>query len=204
MRRTQQHTLSRRDTAREGDVRTCDWPGCQEEGAHRAPKSRDHLREYHWFCLQHVRTYNAGWNYYAGMSDDEVEADTRRDTVWHRPTWPLGSPPEAGEVGPDAFADPFDLFSEGGPGRASGQRQGGRRDKTGKDGGKNVGATAPHRAALAVFGLEVPVTRDEIRRRYKQLVKRHHPDANGGDKAAEEKLKEINDAYQTLIAFVAP
>lgn len=202
MRRAQQHkyTPTHREAARDNDVRTCDWPGCQEEGTHRAPKSRDQLREYHWFCLAHVRTYNAGWNYYAGMSDAEVEADTRRDTVWHRPTWPLGSPPEAGEIGPDAFSDPFDLFGEGGPGR------GAAHDRSGHDrkGAAESGPSGPHRAALAVFGLEVPVTRDEIRRRYKQLVKRHHPDTNGGDKAAEEKLKEINDAYQTLIAFVAP
>ncbi|MFO1060844.1 MAG: DnaJ domain-containing protein, partial [Dongiaceae bacterium] len=34
--------------------------------------------------------------------------------------------------------------------------------------------------------------------RYKSLVKRLHPDANGGDKAAEERLKHINLAYSTL------
>lgn len=201
MRRERTHTLSRREAAQDADVRTCDWPGCQAEGGHRAPKSRDRLNDYHWFCLEHVRAYNAGWNYYAGMSDAEVEADTRRDTVWHRPTWPIGTPPSGADMDAGAFGDPFGLFGEGGPGRASGRHGEGRRRQKQCSGD---GLAGPHRAALAVFGLEIPVTRDEIRRRYKQLVKRHHPDANGGDKAAEEKLKEINDAYQTLIAFVAP
>jgi hypothetical protein len=49
------------------------------------------MTQYRWFCLQHVREYNAAWNYYAGMSDDEVEADIRRDPGWPRPSWPLAS-----------------------------------------------------------------------------------------------------------------
>lgn len=200
MRRERTHTLTRREAARDADVRACDWPGCQSEGGHRAPKSRDRLNDYHWFCLEHVRAYNAGWNYYAGMSDAEVEADTRRDTVWHRPTWPIGTPPGGPDMDSGAFGDPFGLFGEGGPGRASGRHE----ESADRRSANGDGLAGPHRAALAVFGLEIPVTRDEIRRRYKQLVKRHHPDTNGGDKAAEEKLKEINDAYQTLIAFVAP
>lgn len=203
MRRERSCAPTRRETARDDDVRGCEWPGCRAEGSYRAPKSRERLNDYHWFCLEHVRSYNAGWNYYAGMSDAEVEADTRRDTVWHRPTWPIGTPPAGyeDEIGPGAFGDPFGLFGEDGPGRDTHRRGNGNDRRTGS---RESGLSGPHRAALAVFGLEIPVTRDEIRRRYKQLVKRHHPDANGGDKAAEEKLKEINDAYQTLIAFVAP
>ena len=76
--------------AEKPEIRCCDWPGCNGDGEHRAPKSRNELKSYHWFCLDHVRRYNAGWNYYDGMTDAEVEADVRRDTVWHRPSWPLG------------------------------------------------------------------------------------------------------------------
>ncbi len=72
------------------EVRPCDWPQCREEGGHRAPRSRAELRSYRWFCLAHVRQYNAAWNYSAGMSEDEVEEDVRLDTVWRRPTWRLG------------------------------------------------------------------------------------------------------------------
>ena len=61
--------------AQDPEIRCCDWPGCRDEGQHRAPKSRKEIETYHWFCLGHVRQYNKGWNYYAGMSDAEVEAD---------------------------------------------------------------------------------------------------------------------------------
>src|SRR4051794_9534984 len=70
--------------------RMCDIPGCTEAGEFRAPKSRSQLNDYHWFCLDHVRAYNAGWDFYKGMSPAEVEAQLRADTGWQRPTWPLG------------------------------------------------------------------------------------------------------------------
>ena len=70
--------------------RRCDHPGCQESGEFRAPKSRAQLREYYWFCLDHVREYNKSWNYYAGLSDLEIERMVRFDTVWNRQTWPMG------------------------------------------------------------------------------------------------------------------
>ena len=68
----------------------CEWPGCTAEGEHRAPQARDRLDQYRWFCLDHVREYNRNWDYYRGMTQTEIEADLRRDTVWQRPTWPLG------------------------------------------------------------------------------------------------------------------
>src|SRR5882672_6797989 len=72
-------------------ARLCDHPGCAAGGDFRAPRSRIELDHYFWFCLDHVRAYNAAWNYYAGMSEAEVEAEIRHDTTWQRPTWPLGS-----------------------------------------------------------------------------------------------------------------
>ena len=71
-------------------VRHCDHPGCVAAGEFRAPKSRSTLDEFFWFCTDHVRDYNKSWNYCAGMSAAEIEAEIRRDTVWRRPTWPLG------------------------------------------------------------------------------------------------------------------
>ena len=70
--------------------RPCDCPGCGAAGGFRAPKSRDSLNEYWWFCLDHVRDYNARWDFYKGMTPDQIEAQTRDDTGWQRPTWPLG------------------------------------------------------------------------------------------------------------------
>jgi hypothetical protein len=76
-------------------MRTCDHPGCIGVGDFRAPKSRLDLHDYHWFCLEHVRAYNSAWNYYAEMSDVEIEAEIRHDTVWQRPSWRLGDPKTA-------------------------------------------------------------------------------------------------------------
>ena len=71
-------------------TRRCEAPGCLGEGRFRAPKARGHLNDYLWFCLEHVQEYNAKWNYYAGMRDEEVEAQRQADTTWQRPTWPSG------------------------------------------------------------------------------------------------------------------
>jgi hypothetical protein len=106
----------------EASVRGCDHPGCAAGGDFRAPKSRLDLNHYYWFCLEHVRTYNSAWNYYAGMSEPEIEAEIRRDTVWQRPSWKLGV-----RHGP-AFAahlrDPFGFY----PGKVENGR-GRRRDR---------------------------------------------------------------------------
>ncbi len=74
----------------EAPAHPCDHPGCEAGGNFRAPKSRLELHDYRWFCLEHVRAYNLAWNYYAGMTQADVEAEIRRDTVWQRPSWRLG------------------------------------------------------------------------------------------------------------------
>ncbi|MEK7245540.1 MAG: hypothetical protein AAB223_05935, partial [Pseudomonadota bacterium] len=79
------------------ELRSCSWPGCADEGKFRAPKSRQYLNSYHWFCLDHVKAYNTSWNYYAGMTEAEVEADLRHDTVWQRPSWRWGTGGAANE-----------------------------------------------------------------------------------------------------------
>ena len=178
-------SLSHGDEASSSDeqptFRCCDSPGCDAAGEYRAPKSREQLRDYYWFCLEHVRAYNNAWNYYEGMSEAEVEGERRADTYWHRPTWPFGGDPASSE----ATNDPFGLFEE---------EQAARQEQK-----ERFSASTPELAALAILDLSPPVTRKEIKSRYKELVKRHHPDANGGSKDAEERLKAINRAYDTLI-----
>jgi DnaJ-domain-containing protein 1 len=191
--------------------RACDVPGCKEPGEHRAPMARNKLNRHYWFCLDHVRQYNQAWDYYAGMSPEEIEAHRRADTTWRRPSWPLGG----GSGGDPAKGRPrrpirFDLFDGMGildefeiPGA---ERRNGRFDGKAGD-----GKTAPRcgegeqvRRALAVLDLEPPVPFAAVKARYKALVKRHHPDANGGDRAAEERLKTINEAFTVLKAFFLP
>jgi hypothetical protein len=171
-------------------MRVCDHPGCAAGGDFRAPKSRLDLRDYYWFCLEHVRAYNSAWNYYAGMSDREVEAEIRSDTVWQRPSWRLGA--RHGPAYVARLRDYFGLFTNGG--------EDVRTRRNGDAGAAARRALSARDQALAVFEIEPPVTPGQVKARYKALVKLHHPDAHGGDKAAEEKLKLINQAYATLKA----
>jgi hypothetical protein len=170
----------------EPPARHCDSPGCAGEGLYRAPKSSRQLRDYHWFCLDHVREYNKSWNFCAGLTDSEIEAMVRRDTIWERPTRPMAAW-AAHEARLRAAAAAFAAGAAHMHGEGWATRK--RRE-----------AETPEAAALRLFGLTPPVNYAAIRARYIELVKRHHPDTNGGDKAAEERLKTINQALQTLKA----
>jgi len=170
--------------------RVCDCPGCVAAGDYPAPKARDRLREYFWFCLDHVREYNRAWDFYAGMSAAEIESEMRADSTWQRPTWPLGS---------------WRLYEQ----RLRDQVHGEDGVPFGRAGGAGSGngdadarrpPQSPEDKARRVLDLEPEASFAEIKARYRELVKKHHPDANGGDKAAEEQLKRINEAYTTLKA----
>lgn len=166
--------------------RGCDHPGCLETGGYRAPRSRINLQEYYWFCLDHVRAYNASWNYYEGMSEAEIEAEIRNDTIWQRPSWPFSNGGKAASRGEEPIRDPFGFFRQG--------------DEAKPDEKKRKRPVSAEEQALLVFQIEPPFTVVALKARYKELVKMHHPDAHGGDKAAEERLKTINQAYATLKA----
>ncbi len=166
-------------------------PGCDAMGDYRAPKSRSHLREYWWFCLEHVRAYNAAWDYYRGMNPAQIEAELRRDTAWQRPSWPLGRLGSA-VWEQEMLRDPLHILAAGR-----------LRRNLGDPGGHPRQAPAELREPLATLGLSWPVTLDTLKSRYKELAKANHPDANGGDRAAEERLKVINLAYAALRSRLA-
>ncbi|HKM61372.1 MAG TPA: J domain-containing protein [Acidisphaera sp.] len=161
--------------------RTCDMPGCAAQGEYRAPKSRGNLRDYWWFCLEHVRAYNSAWDFYKGMSPGEIEAQMRADVSWQRPSWPLG------RLGSAAWQS----IEQDKLGVLDSLRPEARRRLRNE-------APAQLREPLATLGLSWPITLDEVKARYKELAKRHHPDANGGDRSAEERFKSINIAYSAL------
>jgi hypothetical protein len=171
-------------------LRACDHPGCLEQGSHRAPKSRDRLRDYYWFCLEHVRAYNKAWDYFQGMDPAGIETVIRQDTVWERPTWPLGNW-GLGQAG-NGHRIPLDEAIARALGLA-GERS--RRES--RDPQWQL-LSGPERAALAELDLATPVTLHEVKLRYKYLVKKLHPDANGNDPKAEDRLKRINAAYGRL------
>jgi DnaJ-domain-containing protein 1 len=172
--------------------RCCDVPGCPNDGEYRAPKSREALREYFWFCLDHVRAYNASWDFYKGMSTDQIEAHMRDDTGWQRPTWPLGRL-GGGMPEEDFVHDRLDILG------AAGMRQG-----KGAHGHDPKRPPADLKQPLDALGLSWPVSLDEVKSRYKELAKRHHPDANGGDRASEERFKSINMAYAQVRSHLTP
>ena len=167
----------------------CDHPTCTEPGEHRAPKSPTALDDYHWFCFPHVSEYNKAWNYYKGLTEDEIEREIERDILGRRPTWPLGMRvgSMAGRFGviEDGFGESGGLFGNNGT-----QRGRSYKDRRGP-------GTAEQRA-LETLQLTGAADMTEVKARYKALAKKYHPDANDGDAAAENRLKAINEAYTVL------
>ncbi|SDG08647.1 DnaJ domain-containing protein [Limimonas halophila] len=180
------------------EPRACDQPGCEGVGEYRAPRSRERLNEYYWFCLDHVRAYNRSWNYFAGMSEEEIERERERDCTGSRPTWPFASLGRGGpRYGTRGFRDDFGFFHE-----ERGDEDGARahwQEERGSGTGSKRRARTPEDEALAELDLQRPVTFADIKARYKALVKRLHPDATGNrDEAQQDKLKAVNQAYATL------
>jgi DnaJ domain len=181
------------------ELPACQWPRCDAPATHRAPKGRLRASEYWRFCLEHVREYNNSYNFFAGMSDDAIAKYQKDDVTGHRPTWKMGSiggnrgarPARRGrgEFRGSGWAadDPFSLFGDTGP------RPGHARPAS--EGRKILNA---QRRAFDVLGLETDAKRVDIKSRFKLLVKRHHPDANGGDRGSEDRLREIIQAYNYL------
>ncbi len=174
----------------------CDWPDCREDATHRAPKGRLREGEYWRFCLHHVRDYNHSYNFFAGMSEDAISRYQKEAITGHRPTWKIGvNGKHSAAGGPQNgnwqfFADdPFGLFRH--PSGAS-------RFQAERNASEGRVVRNAERKALDVLGLEASASSTDIKARFKVLVKRHHPDANGGDRSCEDQLREIIQAYNYL------
>ena len=174
-------------------LRACQMSGCDAEGTHRAPKGRLAEGEYFWFCIDHVRDYNKSYNYFSGMDDAAIQAFQKEAIVGHRPTWQMGVNAKDAESIPAGRAkfgwqgppnDPFRLFGDGFQTRHA---------EPEKRQAHNM-----ERKSLDKLGLDATATAAEVKTRYKLLVKRHHPDANGGDRSSEDRLREIIQAYSYL------
>ena len=169
----------------------CSWPGCGGCGEFRAPGGRspgfDGPGDYRWFCLDHIRAFNSGYDYFAGMSPEEILhaqsplAGWERETRAFSPTAGIDVPPRWAD-----FSDPLEAISA----RARMRQPAGRRD--------GMPVTPNERRALDVLGLSLDATRHELRQRYSELVRRYHPDRNGGDRSFEARLQGVVEAYQLL------
>jgi len=170
----------------------CNFPGCSEAGAFRAPQGRDREGQFFCFCLEHVREYNASYNYFNGMSADDVALYQRDALTGHRPTWTMGANRSAKGFREDGdqegTSDPLGMF------RAKAEARSGARTREPLR--PRVGIAAAR--ALDKLGLDETAGAPTVKARYKDLVKRLHPDANGGDRSNEDRLREIIRAYNYL------
>lgn len=174
-----------------GSQRPCDWQGCDLAGEFRAPGARsagfDGPGDYLWFCLDHIREFNAAYDAFAGMSAEEIwqaqspVAGWDRESRAFRPTAGIDSVPRWAD-----FADPLEAIAGRARSRKPTQRQDGR------------SVTPEERQAFETLGLEIDADRKALRSRYSALARQYHPDRNGGDRALEKRLQAVVEAYQLL------
>ena len=174
----------------------CQWKGCRLPGLHRAPKGRKREREYYLFCADHIRLYNSSYNYFDGMSEAEVEVFQRDAVYGHRPTWKVGENSGTGRKPNEKAGEQ----PAGSSRQSDAQRFYAWRARQARgDRVANGRQLKPlERKALDTLGMREGGDRTEIKARFKELVKRHHPDSNGGDRASEDRLREIIQAYNYL------
>ncbi|WP_375452635.1 J domain-containing protein [uncultured Devosia sp.] len=181
----------------------CDWEGCDKAGTHRAPKGHRNEGQYHNFCLEHVRHYNTAFNFFAGMDKDDLEealhAPPKPEARTSFGTGQAGARASrtaktAGLGSGDKYGDPFGVFAK--YRHRQSQKPAEERSRP---------LHEPDRRALETLGILGQAKSDEIKKAYKSLVKLHHPDANGGDKSSEDRLRTIIAAYSHLkkAGFVA-
>ncbi len=175
--------------------RPCDAPGCTEPGEFRAPGERapgfDGPGNYRWFCLDHVRAFNLGYDFFRGMSREEIERAQSPLSGWasetraFRPTAGVDQAPRWAD-----FADPLDAIAARARVRADDLRKGQEAARR--------GIHPADRRAYNTLGLGFEADRRALRARYSELVRRYHPDRNGGDRSHEAQLGEVVEAYNHL------
>jgi hypothetical protein len=173
--------------------RECEAEGCREPGEFRAPGDRsatfDGPGNTRWFCLDHVREFNSEYDWFAGMTPEEIIEAQSPINGWRCDTRAFRA--DAGMDGVPRWADfddPLDAIGA----RASELRA--------RSAGRQAYAkfTPREREALGVMGLDPQADRKRLRRRYSELVRKYHPDRNGGDRSHEGRLQRVVEAYQLL------
>ena len=176
----------------ESSVRTCEVDGCSEEAKYRAPKSPKDLENFHWFCLKHVKEYNTRWNYFKNHSQEEFEKEVNLSKTWERKTKPFGAKSSVNRTHSDGnsrlrfgIEDPFSFI-----------------DSVGNRENNLLGAKKrlnhSEQKALSILGATDAMTKDEIRKLYKILIKDLHPDTNDGKRDDEERMTEVVWAWDQI------
>ena len=172
----------------EPETRMCEAPDCIRPGNCRVAKSPKNLEEHYWYCSIHARIHNEAWDYFKGMDDDQIQAFRLDALTGHRPTWQLGKRAAKARMGQSPLGAMHDSHAV-----------------VDEDGDTSVRRPERHLTRLQSMAFDTMqlahnATLIEIKARYKELVKRFHPDANGGDRGAEERLKQVIKAYGVLRA----
>lgn len=170
----------------------CAWEGCTKPGPHKAPMGRNREGHYLNFCLEHVRAYNKNFNYFSGLSDDQISKYQKENATGHRPTWRMGTRKPGDKVSESQLRETPSWHSN----VRTRYTADGKRIPTGNSGPRKLKRL--EEKALRDLGLTASATREEITRKYKLLVKQNHPDANGGDRSSEMRLQQILAAYKQL------
>ncbi|MCZ2157889.1 J domain-containing protein [Bartonella sp. 220] len=179
----------------ESQAQQCQWEGCEKAGAHKAPAGRNHEGQYLYFCIEHVRAYNKNFNYFSGLSDKDIAKFQKDALTGHRPTWTTdfsnGTSKKTAahyaqiRSGTAAYQnrmrDPFTLFTQ--------------RHATKNSSRKLKPLEAK---AFDTLGLAANASSEDIKAKYKELVKKHHPDSNGGNRSSEERFRDVLHAYNLL------
>ena len=161
----------------------CDWTNCKKSGEFKAPQEKDNSKNYKWLCEEHIKLFNNNWNYFEGMSQNEIENFIKSDITWHRPTQKFGSSDNFFNIlWNNALNDNFNLFKGEKIFRDSKYNRLNEKDKD----------------AFKIMGLEINTEWLIIQKKFKTLVKKFHPDRNAGNKQFEDKLKKITLAYSHL------
>ena len=163
---------------KENIQRNCFNPDCNEVGIYPAPKSRENLREYLYFCIVCIREFNKSWNYFAGLSEQELEMEIRKSTTWDRPSWKFGT-----KFFNDEFEKAFKSFEE--------QKKSNEQNKADKK----------LEDALKLLDLKIDSSLNEVKAKYKSLAKKWHPDVQRKEETNFNKNKfiDITNAYKTIL-----
>ena len=160
----------------------CEWSNCKETGEFKAPAERDNSKNFKWLCQKHIKEFNKNWNYFDGMSQNEIEIFLKSDLTWHRPTQEFGSADNFFNIlWNNALNDKFKIFNDEKPFSIRSKKLG-EKDKD----------------AFRIMDLEFSDDWKTIQKKFKTLVKKFHPDKHSGNKKYEDKLKKITLAYSHL------
>ena len=160
----------------------CEWGNCKEIGGYKAPVERDNIKNYRWLCGKHIILFNKSWDYFDGMSEEEIIKFLKSDVTWHRPTQKFGSPDNFFNIlWNNALNDKFKIFNEN------------------KSTDVNIRKLCNRdKDAFNVMGLESSADLFTLQKKFKTLVKKFHPDRHSGNKIYEDRLKKITLAYSHL------